>query len=265
MTCRAYSIELNPTVEQRRKLGRHVAAARRAYNWAFEAWQTWAGARAMCIGFRVLGGFDEAGAKCAAAVACGMAALDWEHGPECPRGAEAALSIACGMAALSTQPLPPRQGKKSKCTRATCDKSVVFGQLYEPSPNKNAIHSLLVRAIHSDPELKWLEEVSSYAIREAVLDLSNGYTRFFRVQKKHKHGDHSECGVRRDGGCALGSPVWRSRKHQSWHSEEANDAKKTPMGVEYGKHGQSARLKIPGMGKDDKGWVKVKSGCRLPP
>lgn len=237
MTPRAYSVALKPTVEQTKLLVKHTAAARRAFNWAFEAWQTWAGARALCIGFRGLFGLDEAGSQAAAALATGMAALSWSHGAQCPR----------------------RRGGKV-CTKSTCDKSGVYQQLYEPIPNKNAIHSLLVRAIHTDPELAWLSDVSAYAIREAVKDLESAYQRFFRVLGKHNRGDHSECGVRREGGCSVGSPRWRTRKHTAWHSDEANGPKKNPLGFEVGAVGKSAQVKIPGVG-----WIKVQKGCRLPP
>lgn len=244
-------MHLNPTVKQRRALIRHTVAARRAYNWAFQTWNAWVECRAVAIGMRALHGVSEDEVKAACGVAAGMSALTWRHSPDCP--------VA--------------QGKK-RCTKATCDKSPVFEQCYEPYPNKNVIHAMLVRAIHTDPELSLLKEVSSYAVREAVKDLDSAYQRFFRVKKKHDRGDHSECGIRRTGQCALGTPTFRNRKHQSWHADEANGPSKTPIEIKTGKRGESSAVKVLGLGKSMGApraahqvldWVKIKKGCRLPP
>lgn len=242
MTSRAYQVELEPTARQRHQLIRTTAACRRAYNWALETWLTWAGARAMAIGMRALAGHDEEGARAACALAQGMAALDWRHGPKCPRAA----------------------GKK-KCTKVTCDKRSIFEQRYEPYPSQEAIHSLLVQAMRSDPELAWLREVSSYAIREAVIDLGSAFERFGRVVGKHGAGDHSECGIRPDGKCALGFPTWRTRGHASWHADQPASDKNKPIEICPGQHGVSARVKIPGVSDSaPETWVKIKGG-RLPP
>jgi transposase len=240
MHLRAYRIELRPTAEQRIALVRTEGAARFSYNWALALWREWSAVRALAIGLRALEGIDEKVVKAVCAVATGLCALDWRHSPSCPRS-----------------------HGKSRCTKATCDKTRVYQQCYEPGPSGEAIHALLVRAKSQHPELSWLDEVTAYAPREAVADVADAYSRFFRVMGKHASGDHSECGVRRDGGCAIGEPVFRSRaRGRRWHADQANsrDGKNCPLGLEIGKTGKSARIKIPGVG-----WVKVAKGCRLPP
>lgn len=129
----------------------------------------------------------------------------------------------------------------------------------EDAPSAYSLHKRLTTI--KDLEAPWLRDVSSYCAREATIDVAAGFQRFFRVLKKHARGDHSECGVRRDGGCALGEPTFRSRSRgRRWHADQANNREtgKGPLGVEFGERGKSPRIKVSGVG-----WVKCAG--RLPP
>lgn len=152
------------------------------------------------------------------------------------KGWAAARSLAIGLAALA--------GREHK----------------EETPSAFSLHKMLT-PLKKTAELAWLREVTAYAPREACCDVGKAFDRFFRVLKKHSRGDHSECGVRRDGGCSAGEPQFRSRSRgRRWHADQANsrDGKSCPLGVEYGSHGKASRIKVPGVG-----WVKAKG--RLPP
>jgi putative transposase len=127
-------------------------------------------------------------------------------------------------------------------------------------PSAYSLHKILT-PLKKTAALAWLNEISAYAPREACMDVGKAFDRFFRVLKKHTRGDHSECGIRRDGGCSVGEPVFRSRQRgRRWHADQANnrETNKGPLGIERGEHGSAQRIKVPGVG-----WVKCAG--RLPP
>jgi putative transposase len=155
---RAYRVELDPTVEQRRQMARQAGAARWTFNWALARWRSrYADASAQYKACKET--LD--GVKDPVMRAFGDGLLAWKRGREMPS--------AFGLTTELTQ-------------------------------------------VKKSPETSWLREVSAYVVREAVADVGNAYKHFFRRVKKHGVGDHSECGRRRDGGCALGPPDFRSRK-----------------------------------------------------
>jgi putative transposase len=228
MIDRAYRTELDPTVEQRRLLARHIAAARVAYNWTLERWRAEYGIYSVASGLRALAGFDHA---------TGLAAW-W---------------LGLGLHALVFGEPAERLAKRAKRGAAprTLWKFQVRLPYAEPEsmPNADALHKELTAVKHASAELRWLTEVSAFAVREAAADVGNAYKHFWRRLKKHARGDHSECDARRGApGCELGEPRFRSGDNRRWHADQPSALRVTERAI-----------KIPGVG-----WVKLKERGYLP-
>lgn len=225
---RAYRTELDPTVEQRRLLSRHVAAARVAYNWTLERWRAEYGVYCLAAGLRALAGFDH-------------------------RAGLSAWWLGFGLHALVFGDDGSRLAKRMKRGEAprTLWKLRVRLPYAEPEslPNADRLHKELTATKHASEDLHWLTEVSAFAVREAAADVGNAYANFWRRMKKHQRGDHSECDARRGGpGCELGEPRFRSGVNRRWHADQPSALRITDRAI-----------KIPGVG-----WVRLKERGYLP-
>lgn len=192
MTLKAFKTELDPTVEQRKALARHVGCARVAHNWALRRWKQLSDAR-------------------------GVTYLQCLYGHD-PVRAQQALAIGTFLYALTSgEPVLVRKKRKF---RAPIPPGPVADQL----PSAFWVHEqLTAEKNRPDSDLAWLKEVSAFAVREAVGDVGRGYQAFFRRLKKHSVGDHSECQPKRRGtGCSLGEPRFRKATERSWHADQGS-------------------------------------------
>lgn len=102
--------------------------------------------------------------------------------------------------------------------------------------------------------LGWLHELNNaYVVREAIGALGTAYAAFFRRLKKHRAGDHSECGKGRRGKCSLGAPRFHARRPDEGFI--CNESKRCETGMDDGR----AFVTIPGLGR-----AYAKAGEKLP-
>lgn len=241
MILRGYETELDPTVEQRRMLARHVSGSRRAYNWALARWKILSGLPHLVAFLRRLDGRDDRAAVAAWWIGVFLAALHRGELAE-PR--------------VSKRKAPAEAGEerpKKKWVMVQPTGPVPDGIAARRLPGINLgdwIHAQLTQEKNDpDSDLHWLTELSAFAVREAVGDVKRAHDAFFRRLKKHTAGDHSECKPRRRGkGCELGAPTWRSVLSRSYHADQPN-----PIRV------RANAVLIPTVG-----WVRLKEQNYLP-
>jgi len=232
---RAYKTELDPTVEQRRALARHVAGARVAHNWVLERWHVLAGLPRLVAFLRVLDGVSA----------------------DQQRAAEEAWRLGFLLRALvhgeRRATRRPKRTKKNGVLEYS--EKVVFaveapvGPILDQAPNSDWIHSQLTAEKRTVSNVAWLAELSAYAVREGAADVGRGYQAYFRRLKKHRVGNHSECKPRRGGkGCQLGEPQFRSARARQYHVDQPNAIRVTVRSI-----------RIPGVGD-----VRLKEHDYLP-
>lgn len=137
----------------------------------------------------------------------------------------------------------------------------------EKGPSAFGVHARLTRE-KREGTLKWITEIeNAYVPREAIQALGKAYTAFFRRLKKHRSGNHSECGKGRRGRCSLGAPRRKHYRVDSGFVVDQSTAIHTRMRQlsPEGRHAGSckahtvAELHVPGLG-----WARAKKGQRLP-
>jgi putative transposase len=102
--------------------------------------------------------------------------------------------------------------------------------------------------------LAWLHELNNaYIMRESIGALGTAYAAFFRRLKKHRKGDHSECGKSMRGRCSLGAPRFHARREDEGFI--CNEAKRLATGTEENR----GFLVVPGLGR-----AYTKRGQKLP-
>lgn len=202
---RAFRVELDLTVEQRRWCERACAASRVTYNWGLAEWKRW---------------------------------YRWEQ-IEKQGKRERALALL-----VRWQSVTPPEGAKSFPARelpAFVGKPTTFGISARLTQEKKK-------------SLAWLHELNNaYVVREAIAALGTAYSAFFRRLKKHRKGDHSECGKSMRGRCSLGAPRFHARRPDEGFVCNQGNACQTGM------EGRHAFLVMPGLGR-----VYAKRGQRLP-
>jgi putative transposase len=210
MIKRAYKTELDPTLEQRRALAQHVSGARVAHNWVLEQWRTLDWTRAIANGMRALVGNDA-------------------------RGGEAACWFGYGLAALHSGGLVKARTLKGETQRYRY-RPVPGVQIPDFRPSVIDWYSQLVYVREEQPErFGWLSDISAFAVREAVLDVSAGWKHFFENLKAGRYEK-------------AGEPKFRNRRHTSYHADQPDPIRVTDRAV-----------KIPGIG-----WVRLKERRYLP-
>lgn len=210
MIKRAYKTELDPTDDQRAALARHVAGARVAHNWVLEQWRAFDLARAVANGSRALRGNDA-------------------------RGGEAACWLGYGLAALHHGVLVRARTPKGEPQRYR-HHPVPGVQIPDFRPGTIDWYSQLAHVRGEQPErFGWLEELSAFAVREAVLDVADGWKHFFEHLKAGRYE-------------RAGEPKFRGRRHASYHADQPDPIRTTDRAV-----------KIPGVG-----WVRLKERGYLP-
>lgn len=210
MIKRAYKTELDPTAEQRRSLARHVAGARVAHNWVLECWIEHEVARAIALGLRASVGQDGKGGETACAIGYALAAL------------------------VRGEPVKVRMPKgEPQRYRYRAPSGVLI-----PDFRASTIdwYSRLAYARKEQPErFGWLDELSAFAVREAVLDVSDGWKHFFEHLKAGRYE-------------RAGRPKFRSARARRYHADQPDPIRITDRAV-----------KIPGVG-----WVRFKERGYLP-
>lgn len=197
---RAFRVELDLTVEQKRWCERACAVSRVTYNWGLAEWQRW---------------------------------YRWQK-LEDKKKTERARALLTRWAAL-----PARMP-----VRTTPD--------FEGKPSAFGVSARLTQ--EKKRSLAWMHELgNAYVPREAIGALGKAYAAFFRRLKKHRKGDHSECGKSRRGSCSLGAPRFHARRPDEGFV--CDEAKRLASGME----GKRAWLSVPGLGR-----VYAKVGQRLP-
>ncbi len=208
---RAYKTELEPTDEQRVVLARHVAGARVAHNWALEKWKELDGTRGVALGCRALAGIDAKG------------------------GEAAALFGYCLAALIRGEPVKVRTPKSEAAARYRYHPASGV-QLPDFRAGRVDWYSQLVSAKEEQPErFGWLSELSAFAVREAVLDVADGWKHFFEHLKAGRYA-------------SAGPPRFRGRQRASYHTDQPDPIRVTERAV-----------KIPGVG-----WVRMKERGYLP-
>lgn len=190
MILRAYKTELDPTSAQIRVFEQHVAGARFAHNWVLERWIELDVARAIALGARALAGYEAKLGENACMLGYALAAL------------------------LRGRPMRVRTPKSEPSPRYR----------YAPAPgiqipdfraSQIDWYSQLVHVREEQPErFGWLSELSSFAVREAVLDVGDGWKHFF----EHIRAGRFE---------RAGRPRFRTRRAGSYHMDQPNPIRVT--------------------------------------
>lgn len=202
---RAFRVELDLTVEQKRWCDRAAAASRVTYNWGLAEWQRW---------YR----WEQIEKKGKETRALALL-IRWQR-----------IEAIPGAPRIAERPLPAYTGKPT-----------AFGISARLTQEKKR-------------SLAWLHELNNaYVVREAVAALGTAYSAFFRRLKKHRAGDHSECGKGVRGRCSLGAPRFHARRPDEGFV--CNEAKRCETGMD----GRRAFVTIPGLGR-----AYAKRGQRLP-
>jgi transposase len=212
---RAYKTELDPTVEQRRALARHVAGARVAHNWVLERWRVLAGLPRLVAFLRALSGLtDDAGARAAWHIGFGFHAF--LHGER----------------RETKKPSRKKQeGKTVYTTKVKFAAKAPPGPIPDRSPDSDWIHAQLTEEKNTiESPVAWLTELSAFAVREGAGDVGRGYAAYFRRLKKHRQGDHSECKPKGKR-CQLGEPQFRSARERRYHADQPNPIRITSRTV----------------------------------
>lgn len=210
MIKRAYKTELDPTLEQRQALAQHVAGARVAHNWVLEQWRTLDWTRAVANGVRALAGNDA-------------------------RGGESACWLGYGLTALTSGAPVKARTPKGEPQRYRY-RPVPGVQIPDFRPGGVDWYAQLVYVRQEQPErFGWLEDISAFAVREAVLDVSDGWKHFFEHLKAGRYEK-------------AGEPKFRNRRHAAYHADQPDPIRVTERTV-----------KIPGVG-----WVRLKEREYLP-
>lgn len=210
MILRAYKTELDPTAEQRSALASHVAGARVAHNWVLEQWRAHDAARAIARGARALAGQDIKGGEAACVLAYGLSALT-DGVPvkvRTPKGTHQRYRYR----APSTTQIPD-------FAASTIDWYARFIVVRDEQPER----------------FGWISGLSSFAIREAVLDVADAWKRFFEHLKAKRYA-------------RAGEPRFRNIRHAGYHADQPDPIRVTDRAV-----------KIPGVG-----WVRLKERNYLP-
>jgi len=188
---RAFQTELDPTVAERRLLGRHVAAARVSHNWALERWNSLQCPRAIVRGLRALAGLDVKGGEAANMLGVFLRALVF--------GTPVAVRTPKG-AARRYRYKPPEPPD------------------VDVSPNGPSIHASLVREKNNAQDLAWLGEVSAFAVREAVEDVADGWKHFFEHLKAGRFDK-------------AGPPQFRKARDRHYHVDQPDPIRVTDRAV----------------------------------
>jgi transposase len=205
MVLRAFRVELELTVEQKRWCERACAASRVTYNWGLAEWQRW---------YR----WEQITKRGAEARALALL-VRWQN-----------IEAVEGAPRIAERPLPAYVGKPT-----------AFGISARLTQEKKR-------------SLAWLHELNNaYVVRESVTALGTAYAAFFRRLKKHRAGDHSECGKSLRGRCSLGAPRFHGRRPDEGFV--CNEAKRCETGMDAGR----AFVIIPGLGR-----AYAKRGQKLP-
>lgn len=131
---------------------------------------------------------------------------------------------------------------------------------YNGGPSAFGVHGRLTAEKKRDgSQLQWLGEIkNAYVVRESIAALGTAYAAFFRRLKKHRSGDHSECGRGKKGRCSLGMPRFHSRRHDEGFHVDQGSALQSRT-VYTSSHKPRGELYVPGLG-----WVRTVRGQQLP-
>jgi putative transposase len=208
---RAYKTELDPTVDQARALVRHIAGARVAHNWVLECWLEYDAVRAVARGVRALAGVDA-------------------------RGGEAAAMLEYALAALTSGQSIGARTPRGESQRRVRYRAPSSAQVPDFSATSIDWYARLVVAKREQPErFGWLNELSSFVIREAVGDVADGWKHFFEHLKAGRYA-------------RAGRPKFRPRRAEHYHADQPDPIRVTDRAV-----------LIPGVG-----WVRLKERGYLP-
>lgn len=210
MIKRAYKTELAPTRAQIAALEKHVAAARVAHNWVLEQWLVHDGVRGLALGVRALAGLDAKAGTSVAMFGYAISALT--------RGASVKVRT------------PKDEPQRYRYLPA-------FGvQIPDFSPSTIDWYSRLAFLRKEQPErFGWLDDVSAFAVREAVLDVADGWKHFFEHLKAGRYE-------------RAGRPKFRPRRAERFHADQPNPIRVTER-----------TITIPGVGE-----VRLKERGYLP-
>jgi len=227
---RAYKTEIDPTAEQRRALAKHVAGARVAHNWVLERWIELDAARGIARGARALAGHDCAGGEAACMLGYALAALTRgapvdvrtprieQDAPQVTLGA----AVVVGLLALFGQHASVAWTPQKRVRYRPASGAAI------PDFAATSIdwYSQVAFVRDEQPErFGWLTELSSFAIREAVIDVEDGWKHFFEHIKAGRYE-------------RAGRPRFRGRRHAAYHVDQPNPIRIT-----------SRTVTIPGIGE----------------
>lgn len=238
---RAYRVELDPTVEQRRYLERAAGTARFAYNWALREWRRQYRVSPTRVEKLVARWYARAAREAIEAFRETYEAAQFAEIEEKLR--DEATGSAKQLRTLYSERHPDRK-----------------------APNAYALHGQLT-AVKRE-QFPWMREVTAFAVREAVGDVGRAYEHFFRRLKE---------GVT---GCDVGAPRFRAHRDDiSWHADQGSAIRtrcdlvrrQVPTTIDGSLPGDPQRpstrskeewrsaLYLGGLG-----WVECKPGQRLP-